>query len=94
MGESVIYVLPYNHSSFAGGDVNMIDNDNETPLYVVETIEVAQWLVNHGADPQWKNADRLHVSSSPPKLRLFPHQIYVSSLRTSFVKTFPRSQIG
>jgi len=42
-----------------GGDVNMIDNENETPLYVVETPQVAKWLVDHGADSQWKNADRL-----------------------------------
>ncbi|KAL1662697.1 ankyrin repeat-containing domain protein [Schizophyllum commune] len=32
-----------------GGDVNVTDSDGDTPLYTVEDIPTAQWLVSHGA---------------------------------------------
>ncbi|EIW57304.1 ankyrin, partial [Trametes versicolor FP-101664 SS1] len=32
-----------------GGDVNVTDNDGDTPLYVVENVETARFLVEHGA---------------------------------------------
>jgi len=32
-----------------GGDVNITDNDGDTPLYTVETVETARFLVQHGA---------------------------------------------
>ncbi|KAF8227276.1 ankyrin [Tricholoma matsutake] len=32
-----------------GGDVNITDSDGDTPLYTVETIETARFLVEHGA---------------------------------------------
>jgi uncharacterized protein len=32
-----------------GADINIRDNDGDTPLYVVETIQVAQYLLEHGA---------------------------------------------
>ncbi|KAF8992847.1 hypothetical protein BDQ17DRAFT_1392770 [Cyathus striatus] len=32
-----------------GGDVNITDSDGDTPLYTVENIETARWLVDHGA---------------------------------------------
>ena len=44
-----------------GGDVNVTDEDGETPLYTVENIETAQFLVNHGADPAWRNLEGLTV---------------------------------
>ena len=44
-----------------GGDVNVTDEDGETPLYTVENIETAQFLVNHGADPAWRNHEGLKV---------------------------------
>lgn len=42
-----------------GGDPNLTDDDGETPLYVVETIEVAKFLIDNGADPKWKNQEGL-----------------------------------
>lgn len=42
-----------------GGDPNLTDDDGETPLYVVETIEVAKFLIDNGADPKWKNREGL-----------------------------------
>jgi hypothetical protein len=32
-----------------GGDVNLADNDGDTPLYTVEDTETAQFLLDHGA---------------------------------------------
>lgn len=42
-----------------GGDPNLTDDDGETPLYVVETIEVAKFLIDNGTDPKWKNQEGL-----------------------------------
>jgi hypothetical protein len=52
-----------------GGDINLPDSDGDTPLYTVESIEVARWMVEHGADPRWKNDEGLTVSVSPSPLR-------------------------
>ncbi|TYJ57199.1 hypothetical protein B9479_002114 [Cryptococcus floricola] len=41
----------------SGGNPNITDDDNETPLFVVESLEVAQFLVGNGADPAWKNSE-------------------------------------
>ncbi|KAG0705656.1 ankyrin repeat-containing domain protein [Suillus ampliporus] len=32
-----------------GGDVDITDEDGDTPLYAVENIETARWLLDHGA---------------------------------------------
>jgi len=40
-----------------GADVNIRDNENDTPLYVAENVEVAQKLLCHGADPFVKNSE-------------------------------------
>lgn len=37
--------------------MNVADEDGETPLFVVETIEVARYLVEHGADVDHRNND-------------------------------------
>ncbi|KAI0649256.1 ankyrin [Trametes meyenii] len=42
-----------------GGDVNVTDNDGDTPLYVVESIETARWLVEHGATVNRQNDEGL-----------------------------------
>jgi hypothetical protein len=44
-----------------GGDVNITDDDNETPLYTVETVAVARWLVDHGAKMDWINTEEVTV---------------------------------
>ncbi|KAH7930190.1 hypothetical protein BV22DRAFT_1001143 [Leucogyrophana mollusca] len=38
-----------------GGDVNITDDDGDTPLYTVETVETARWLVEHGATVDREN---------------------------------------
>ncbi|WVQ78100.1 hypothetical protein IAT38_000181 [Cryptococcus sp. DSM 104549] len=44
------------------GNPNLPDSDGETPLFVIESVEVAQFLVAHGADPAWKNEEGQRAS--------------------------------
>lgn len=41
--------------SNAGGDVNVTDEDGDTPLFTVESVAMAQALVERGANPQHRN---------------------------------------
>lgn len=43
--------------------MNVTDSDGDTPLYVVENIETARWLVEHGATVQMQNGEGVSVSS-------------------------------
>ena len=57
-------VLLYHNSyqamlSSIGGDVNITDSDGDTPLYVVENVETARWLVEHGAIVNRRNSEGL-----------------------------------
>ncbi|WVQ98695.1 hypothetical protein IAU59_005826 [Kwoniella sp. CBS 9459] len=47
-----------------GGDPNIQDDDGDTPLYVVESIEVARWLVEKGADPASINEEGLTAADA------------------------------
>jgi hypothetical protein len=38
-----------------GGDINIADEDGETPIFTVESVEVARWLVEHGANVDVQN---------------------------------------
>lgn len=40
-----------------GANVNVEDFERDTPLYVAETVEMAQLLLDHGADPRKVNED-------------------------------------
>ncbi|KAG8747303.1 hypothetical protein FRC10_001482 [Ceratobasidium sp. 414] len=40
-----------------GGDVNIADEEGDTPLYAAESIAVAQFLVEHGAQVDIKNSE-------------------------------------
>jgi hypothetical protein len=46
----------------SGGDVNVTDGDGDTPLYVVEDVQTAQWLVQHGAIVDRRNNEGITVS--------------------------------
>jgi ankyrin repeat protein len=41
----------------AGGNINVEDFDGDTPLFVVETPEVARFLIERGADPLHRNSE-------------------------------------
>ncbi|KAI0288003.1 ankyrin repeat-containing domain protein [Russula brevipes] len=47
-----------------GGNVNVADEDGDTPLYTVENIETARFLVDNGADPTWRNHEGLTPAAS------------------------------
>ncbi|KAF8269556.1 ankyrin repeat-containing domain protein [Lactarius quietus] len=76
-----------------GGDVNVTDEDGETPLYTVENIESAQFLINHGADPAWRNHEGLTPADS---LREdFPRvAIHLDSLTASLDTDAPSEECG
>lgn len=40
----------------------MTDEDGDTPLHTVETLEVAKWLVDHGATVDRVNSEGISVS--------------------------------
>ncbi|WVQ70104.1 uncharacterized protein L199_008329 [Kwoniella botswanensis] len=42
-----------------GGNINIPDDDGETPLFVVETLEAARFLVENGVEVGWRNEDGL-----------------------------------
>ncbi|KAH8994876.1 ankyrin [Lactarius akahatsu] len=72
-----------------GGDVNVTDEDGETPLYTVENIETAQYLVDHGADPALRNNEGLTVSSRFLREDFPRVAAYLDSLTTSLATDTP-----
>ncbi|KAL4064526.1 ankyrin repeat-containing domain protein [Scleroderma citrinum] len=68
-----IQVLAYlvNH----GGNVNITDEDGDTPLYTVENIDTAQWLVSHGAIVDRRNNEGVspveHLEEDFPDVAAF-----------------------
>ncbi|WVF72126.1 hypothetical protein IAT40_006938 [Kwoniella sp. CBS 6097] len=47
-----------------GGNPNIQDDDGDTPLYVVESLEVARWLVEKGADLAHENEEGLTAAEA------------------------------
>lgn len=45
-----------------GGDVNLPDDDGDTPLFTCESVDAARWLVEHGADAGHRNGEGMSVS--------------------------------
>ncbi|KAI0033554.1 ankyrin repeat-containing domain protein [Vararia minispora EC-137] len=58
-----------------GGDVNVADADADTPLYTVEDIPTARWLLDHGATLDIRNAEGLspieHLSEDFPAVAAY-----------------------
>jgi hypothetical protein len=42
-----------------------VDEDGDTPLYTIENIDTAVWLVEHGATVHHRNNDGISVSFIP-----------------------------
>jgi len=51
-----------------GGDINLRDDDGDTPLYVVESVEMARWMIERGAEWGVVNEEGLSVSLCSPVL--------------------------
>ena len=49
-----------------GGDPNVLDDDGDTPLYTVENVDTARFLVDHGALIDHRNHDGVSVRVSRP----------------------------
>jgi len=45
-----------------GGDINIADDDGETPLFVVEQVGMARLIVELGGDPNHRNLEGVTVS--------------------------------
>ncbi|EKM78735.1 hypothetical protein AGABI1DRAFT_114339 [Agaricus bisporus var. burnettii JB137-S8] len=58
-----------------GGDVNIADGDGDTPLYTVEDIETAQFLLDHGALLNHTNHEGIsaieHLSEEFPQVAAY-----------------------
>jgi len=70
-----------------GGNVNVTDEDGDTPLFTVENIETARFLVDNGADPVWRNHDGLTPAASLeedfPQVAAFLNSITSAPLASS-----------
>ncbi|KAF8557422.1 ankyrin [Imleria badia] len=58
-----------------GGDVNITDEDGDTPLYTVENIDTARWLIDHGAVIDRRNGAGIssieHLEEDFPEVAAF-----------------------
>ncbi|KAF9223861.1 hypothetical protein BS17DRAFT_704475 [Gyrodon lividus] len=58
-----------------GGDVNITDEDGDTPIYTVEDVETAQWLISHGAVIDRRNSQGVapieHLQEDFPDVAAF-----------------------
>ena len=72
-----------------GGDVNITDEDGDTPLYTVENIATAQWLIDHGAVIDRRNGQGVSASLSSHRSHI---SLIVPSSPSNTSRTiFPRS---
>lgn len=49
--------------------MNVTDNDGDTPLYVVENVETARFLVEHGATINRQNDEGISVRETLDSVR-------------------------
>ncbi|KAG1804784.1 ankyrin repeat-containing domain protein [Suillus plorans] len=58
-----------------GGDVNVTDEDGDTPLYAAENTETAQWLLDHGSTLDHQNNDGVspveHLQENFPEIAAY-----------------------
>ncbi|OBZ72206.1 Ankyrin repeat-containing protein P1E11.10 [Grifola frondosa] len=72
-----------------GGDVNVTDNDGDTPLYVVENIESARFLVEHGATVDHRNSEGISVSMLAPSASSNGHCLWLFQPAQYLEEDFP-----
>lgn len=74
--------------------MNLTDDDGDTPLYVVENVETARYLVERGAVVDRRNHEHVTVCLLPLRggpNRSFRHTFSVSHLST-YLKTSLKSR--
>ncbi|KAF9476683.1 ankyrin [Pholiota conissans] len=80
-----VHILQYLISR--GGDVNITDEDGDTPLYTVENLETARFLVQHGAVVARQNSEGVspidHLTEDFPHIAMYLRSAVDSSARTA-----------
>ncbi|KAF8841762.1 hypothetical protein BDN67DRAFT_948915 [Paxillus ammoniavirescens] len=73
-----------------GGDVNITDEDGDTPIYTVEDVETARWLISHGAVVDRRNNEGVspieHLQEDFPDIATFLQN--TSSVNPAAAMTF------
>ncbi|WWC90048.1 uncharacterized protein L201_004980 [Kwoniella dendrophila CBS 6074] len=68
-----------------GGNINIPDDDGETPLFVVETLDAAKFLIENGAEVGWKNEEGLsaadQLSEDQPEISEYLYSLLPESER-------------
>lgn len=67
--------LPIDNHLAPGGNPNIEDSDGDTPLYTVEDVETAEWLVQHGAVTDRVNSEGISVRFPFNTPVLFPFHL-------------------
>ncbi|EIN04807.1 ankyrin [Punctularia strigosozonata HHB-11173 SS5] len=66
-----------------GGDVNVTDEDGDTPIYTVENLETARFLVDHGAHVSRTNREGVspadHVREDFPEIADYLERVVASA---------------
>ncbi|KAF8639413.1 hypothetical protein AX17_001504 [Amanita inopinata Kibby_2008] len=80
-----LHVLDYLISK--GGDVNITDDDGDTPLYTVESTETARFLIDHGAAIDHRNNDGIspieHLQEEFPAVASYLQSLASSSMQST-----------
>lgn len=76
-----------------GGDINIRDEEGETPLFTVESEQAARWLVEHGADPLIQNEEGQTVCPCLLFLSSWPYRVdlIIRRLQNTSRMIIPRS---
>ncbi|KAF9584964.1 hypothetical protein BGW38_004466 [Lunasporangiospora selenospora] len=78
--------ISYGHKELAqylldnGANVNIQDNDNDTPLFVCETVELAEFLIGAGANPMHKNIEDVTAADNAEEEEWFEVAHYLRDL--------------
>ncbi|EIM91325.1 uncharacterized protein STEHIDRAFT_152973 [Stereum hirsutum FP-91666 SS1] len=78
---------------FSRGNVNITDSDGDTPLYTVENVETARWLVDHGAIVDRRNAEGVspaeHLSEDFPNVSTYLNSLLPTTTTLTSSSTSP-----
>ncbi|KAG6837373.1 hypothetical protein H0H93_010531 [Arthromyces matolae] len=79
-----------------GGNVNVTDEDGDTPLYTVENIQTAKFLVDNGASIDHRNNEGIspieHLSEDFPDVSAFLQSLITSTILNDPSTTTSTSQ--
>lgn len=80
-----------------GGDVNVTDEDGDTPIYTAESLEVAKWLIDHGAVVDRVNTEGIspaqHLEDEFPVIAEFLRTGKVSERQDTELSEFAKQQV-